>query len=411
VGGTQPSTGALAGLRVLDLSTRYGWYSGRLFAGMGADVILVEPPGSGCALRAEPPFLPGGVDSIPFFHTCAGKRGMTLDLNKTEGRGLLAALARTADLVIEDEAPGALAAIGLGHADLARANPRLSTLSISPFGQSGPYAAHAADDLVLLALGGFLNMMGYPDAAPTRPYGRQAEAIGCMFGAVGAMVALFGREATGRGQHIDIAIQECVTMALENAAQFHDLEGSLRTRFGGAQRQAGTGMFACADGYIYLFAGGMAAIRFWGNLVQWMRDEAVPGAEALAAPEWSDMAFLNSVAAKDRFEAIFSRFAAVRTKAVLYHEGQARRVPLCPVSTPEDVAGSRQLADRGFFETLRHAASGLDVVMPGAPFQLSGTPWRMARPAPGLGEHNADIYAELGVDTGALRRLAAEGVI
>jgi benzylsuccinate CoA-transferase BbsE subunit len=409
--GAMPAPGALSGLRVLELSERYGYYSGRLFAGMGADVTLVEKPGVGCSLRREPPFLPGETNSIPFFYSCAGKRSITLDLEKASGRELLAALARTTDLIIEDATPGRLGALGIGHGDLIRDNPRLIMLSITPFGQSGPYAGFAADDLVLLALGGFLNMMGYPDTAPTQAYGRQAEAIGCMFGAVGAMMAVLGREITGRGQHIDVAIQECVTMALENAGQFYDLEGTIRSRFAGSQRQAGTGMFACADGYVYLFAGGMAAIRFWGNIVQWMIDASVPGADVLTGAEWSDMAFLDSRDAKDRFEQIFGSFAAEHTKASLYHEGQARRVPICPVSTPEDVASSRQLIARGFFEVLRDPDSGLDVTMPGAPFRLSATPWRMPRPAPRLGEHNAEIFAEIGIDADALARLAAAAVI
>ena len=113
---------------------------------------------------------------------------------------------------------------------------------------------------------------------------------------------------------MDISIQECVVMALENAAQFYDLEKRVRTRFAGSQRQAGTGIFECADGSVYIFAGGMAAIRFWANLVQWMRDEQGPLYETLDRPEWSDMAFLNSDRAKDAFAEMFWVVAKGRTK-------------------------------------------------------------------------------------------------
>lgn len=405
---------ALSGLKVIDLSQRYAHYCGKLFADMGADVVLVEKPRTGCALRAEAPFFGDRHDpeySIPFFYFNTSKRGVTLDLEQSAGRDLFKALARQCDLVIEDGAPGALDALGLNYEALARIRPGIVMTSITPFGQTGPYANYAADDLTLLAMGGFLHMMGYPDAAPTQAYGNQAYAMGNMFGAVGAMMAVLGAQTGGSGQHVDISIQECVTMALENAAQFYDLEKHVRTRFAGSQRQAGTGIFECADGSVYLFAGGMAAIRFWGNLVQWMKDERVPSCEVLDKPEWSDMAFLNSDRAKELFAAMFSKVACTKTKEELYHEAQRRRVPLCAVSTMADVAQNRQLAYRGFFERVAHAPSGQEVVMPGAPFQLSATPGRILRPAPQLGQHNREIYSALGVSEQKLAALAQAGVV
>lgn len=381
---------------------------------MGADVVLIEPPGTGAALRSEPPYLEDKNHpefGIPFFYYNTSKRGITLDWKKPAGRELLLKLVARADLLIEDAEPGAMKASGLDYEVLAQTQPRLVMTSITPFGQTGPYAHYAADDLTLLALGGFLNMMGYPDAAPTQAYGNQAYAMGSMFAAVGSMLAVLGAQATGRGQQVDISMQECVSMALENAAQFYDLEHKVRTRFGGAQRHAGTGIFECADGYIYIFAGGMAAARFWPNFVQWMRGERVPGAEVFSAPQWSDIQYVNSDPAKAVFSGIFSAFAKANTKKKLYDEGQARRVPLCPVSTPADIAHNRQLAYRSFFATVRHGPSGRDVVMPGAPFKLAQTPWRVARAAPALGEHNLEVYSALGMAQQEMASLAASGII
>ena len=406
--------GALAGLKVIDLSQRFSHYCGKLFADMGADVILVEKPGSGCALRAEAPYIGDRADpefGIPFFYLNTSKRGVTLDLTHRDGRELFRALVCEADVVIEDAVPGALAALGLGYDALATLRSSLVMTSLTPFGQSGPYAQYAADDLTLLAMGGFLNMMGYPDAAPTQAFGNQAYAMGNMFAAVGSMLAVLGAQTSGEGQHVDISIQECVVMALENAAQFYDLEKRVRTRFAGSQRQAGTGIFECADGSVYIFAGGMAAIRFWGNLVQWMRDEQVPSYETLDRPEWSDMAFLNSDRAKDAFSEMFSVVAKGKTKEALYREAQRRRVPLCPVSTLADVAHNRQLAYRRFFTSVPHQPSGRDILMPGAPFQMSGTPSRVARPAPTLGEHNREVYAALCISPEQLQSLRNAGVI
>lgn len=415
---TQPAhtshMSALAGLRVLDLSHRSAYYCGKLFADMGADVILIEQPDCGCALRREPPYVGDREDpeySIPFFYFNTSKRGITLDLDQPAGRDLFRQLAATADLVIEDATPGTMHARGLGYDVLAGLRPQLVMTSITPFGQTGPYSRYTADDLTLLALGGFLNMMGYPDAAPTQAAGNQAYAMGNMFGAVGSMLALLDAQACGAGQHVDVSIQECVTMALENAVQFYELEQKLRTRFAGSQRQAGTGIFECKDGYVYVFAGGMAAIRFWKNLVAWLKDEQVPAAQTLEAPQWADMAFISSEQAKLTFAGIFSGFAKSRTKEQLYREGQERRVPLCPVSTPADVAHSRQLAYRSFFTTMPHRPSARQVTMPGAPFRMSETPWRASRPAPQLGEHNREVYAEIGVSAGALSALAAAGVV
>jgi benzylsuccinate CoA-transferase BbsE subunit len=200
-------------------------------------------------------------------------------------------------------------------------------------------------------------------------------------------------------------------MALENAAQFYELEKRVRTRFAGSQRQAGTGIFECADGSVYIFAGGMAAIRFWGNLVQWMKDEQVPSYEALDAPEWSDMAFLNSERAKDMFAEMFAVVAAPKSKEALYREAQRRRVPLCPVSTVADVAENRQLAYRGFFTSVPHAGAARELVMPGAPFQMSATPSKVTRPAPRLGQHNREVYGALGVDDRKLAALEQAGVV
>lgn len=409
-----PPSAALSGLNVIDLSQRYAHYCGKLFADLGAEVILIEKPRTGCVLRGEAPFIGDKQDpefSIPFFYFNTSKRGVTLDLEQPEGRDLFKTLARQCDLVIEDGQPGALDALGLGYEALADIRPEIVMTRITPFGQTGPYANYAADDLTLLAMGGFLHMMGYPDAAPTQAYGNQAYAMGNIFGAVGSMMAVLGAQTSGSGQHVDISIQECVTMALENAAQFYDLEKRVRTRFAGSQRQAGTGIFECADGSVYIFAGGMAAIRFWGNLVQWMKDERVPSYEVLDKPEWSDMAFLNSDRAKDVFAEMFSVVARTKTKEELYREAQRRRVPLCAVSTMADVAQNRQLAYRGFFARVPHAPSGQEVVMPGAPFQLSATPGQVSRPAPQLGQHNREIYSSIGVSEQKLAALAQAGVV
>ena len=186
-------------------------------------------------------------------------------------------------------------------------------------------------------------------------------------------------------------------MALENAAQLLDLEHKVRGRQGMDQRYAGSGVFPCSDGYVYVFAGGMAAARFWGNLVEWLASEGASGSDELREPRWTEPAYVNSDAAKGAFARIFGAFAQQRTMVALYHAAQSRRIPLCPVNTPADVMHSEQLLARGFFVDTEHAPSGRQVRMPGAPYRLSLTPWHQQRPAPLLGADNADVFARLGM--------------
>jgi benzylsuccinate CoA-transferase BbsE subunit len=389
---------ALSGIRVLDLSDRFGYYIGKLFGDMGADVILVEKPG-GCSLRGELPVLDGCYSSntsIPFNCLNTSKRSIVLDLCEPTDRNVFNALIAQTDLVIEDFAPGVARELGLDYESLAARRPSVVVTSVTPFGQSGPYSNFAADDLSLLAMGGFLTMMGYPGEAPTQTYGNQAVAMGCSLGAVGAMIAVIAAQNDGIGQHVDVSIQQCVTQALENALQTYDLQGIVRTRFAGIQRHAGTGVFECSDGYIYLFAGGIGASRFWKNLVKWLRDENVVGSEILTTEPWQNIAYLDTAEAKDIFNSIFPSFAILRSKEQLYREGQARRVPVSPVNNPGEVVRNQQLQYRNFFVRVPHAGIGRDLIMPGSPFSASLSPGRISRPAPELSQHRDEILSSLG---------------
>ena len=391
-----PNQDALAGIRVIDLSSRFSFYTAKLFADMGADVVLIEPPG-GCALRREAPFLGDRIDralGIPFNFYNTGKRGMILDLPSPRDAETFRSLARHADLIIEDGPPGALQQLDLGFERLAEQNPRLVMTSLTPFGQTGPYAQLPATDLTLLALGGMLNMMGYPDGPPTQTHGNQAVAIGCMFAAVGSMIALTAAQADGVGQRVDVSIQESVTMATENAAQFYNLAGTTRKRFAGEQRHAGTGVFACSDGFIYLFAGGMAGARFWANLVTWLREENVPGHEELTGARWLDISFMDGPEAKAIFNRVFPPFCARWRKDDIYHEAQRRQIPLCPVNDARDVFNNAQLQARGMFVGVPHEVFGADITMPNVPFSMSVSPGRLRHRAPLPGEHQDSVLTD-----------------
>lgn len=404
---------ALEGLRVLDLSGAMGNYAGKLFADMGADVVLVEPPG-GSELRREPPFIddvPGAERSLAFAYQNTSKRGIALDLDSASGQRLLRELAATADLVIETAPPGWMAARGIGYDDLARLRPQIVVASITPFGQTGPYAHMKATDLVGLALGGLLWMGGYQDAAPTQAHGDQAFKCAGMYGAVAAMLAVTEAELTGQGQHADISMQESVTLALENAAQTYDLEGVVRKRPLSDQRFAGYGLFPCKDGYIYLGSRGIGNSPAWSRSLQWFKDENMEGVDRLFGAEWSDLDYLKGNEARDVFGELFMRWSRQRSKDWLYSEGQKRLIPLAPVSTPADLLENPQLQARGHFVPFVHPLLQRAASMPGAPYLLSETPWHLYRPAPSLGQHTAEVLAEVGVSQDDLQRLFAAGVV
>jgi benzylsuccinate CoA-transferase BbsE subunit len=410
---TELPPAALEGVRVLDVSGPMGNYCGKMFADLGADVILVEPP-RGNPLRREPPFIEGrpGIErSLTYAYHNTSKRGITLDLDTPSGQALLRSLAATADLVIETEMPGVMALRGLEYEALAALKPGLVVASITAFGQSGPYAQYHGQDIVALALGGLLYLGGYPDVAPTRVYGNQAVLCANMYGAVAAMIAVLEAEVSGSGQHVDVSMQECVVMGLENAAQFYDLEGTIRKRTAGEGRFAGHGMFECRDGYVYMLAGGIGENRFWGRTVTWLMDENVEGAQSLQAPEWTNLDFLRTPEAKRTFKELFTRWSRTKTKAEIFHEGQRRHLPIAAVNSPADVLENRQLQYRGFFAGLAHHLRDEPMVAPGAPYRLSETPWRIQRPAPRLGEHNAEVYESIGIDGAALARLYGAGVV
>lgn len=379
---------ALSGIRVIELSSPATQYCGKLFRDMGADVVLVEPPG-GSNARRDGRFFQGAEDdlgSISFRYYNAGKDSLCLDLSTQNGQDAFLDLCRKADLLVEGTEPGTLDRLGLSYERLSACNPRLVLTRITPFGQDGPFATYKADDLTLLALGGLLSLGGYADGQPVAIYGSQSILAASLFAAVASMAAVIAAEETGRGDHVDVSMQEAVVMALENAAQFYQLEGKVRRRSGGISNCAGNGQFRCADGYFYLLAGGLSSIRFWRSAIDWLNEEEAPGATELRHPRWQQREFIESDEAKAIFETIFAPFARQRTQEQLYAACRERRIPGAPVLTPLGVVQDKQRAHRGFFVESSNLVPGAVVISPGAPYRLSATPCQPPGRVPRLGE-------------------------
>lgn len=406
------SDAALQGLRVLEFPGALTSYCGKLLADLGAEVIMVEHP-SGSSLRRRPALLDAVVHdaSVPFLYWGTNKKSVTADVGTPEGAAVFRRIAETADVVLEGFEPETLDAWKIGWDALHPLNSQLVLTSVTPFGQSGPFAHYRASDLVALALGGLLYMGGSPDEAPQQPSADLAYIAANTFAAIGTLLAVMAVEFGGEGQHVDVSMQESVCMALENALQYYDQESHVRARWAGTQRTAGQGVFPCQDGYIFLLAGGIAANRFWDPFVSWMTDEKVPDAELLAAEQWKSREHVESDEARAVFGRIFTSYSNSRTKESLYLEAQRRGIPLCPVNDIGEVWDNVQLRSRGYFVDVEDDERGLFVPMPSSPYLLSATPTRPPAPAPLLGADTAAVLAELGLSTQEQARLSTHEVI
>jgi benzylsuccinate CoA-transferase BbsE subunit len=379
----KPDSGALAGIRVLDLCDEKGALAGKLLAGLGAEVVLVEPPG-GSSMRAIPPFWQGAADaerSLFFWFYNAGKRSIRLDLTAPRDRDRLRGLAAAADVLVESEPPGRLAALGLGAATLRAANPRLVIASITPFGRSGPYRDWRASDTVAQAMGGMLYVNGHPDGPPLRSLGLQAYHQAGVFAAIGVVSALLARDATGRGQDVDVSLQAAVAGALEHVPGFWHQAGLINARQGTLHWTRYFRVGRCKDGWVM-----HCTLGDWTSLIEWMKADGM--AAPLEDPGLEDVK-TRQAQAERVFDAL-DAWAARYTVDELVEGAQLRRIPYAAVRPPEALLRDPHLAARGFFVPIEHPDLGLTVPYPGAPFRLTDAPWRIARP-PRLGEHEAEI--------------------
>jgi benzylsuccinate CoA-transferase BbsE subunit len=400
---------ALRGLRVLELADASGVYCGKLLADMGADVIKIEQPG-GDGTREIPPFRgdePHPQRGLFFLYTNTSKRAVTLDISRPRGQELFKALAQTARLVVETLPPGRLDELGLGYQTLRAAKPDLVLTSITGFGQTGPYRSFASCDLVASALGGAMYVTGEEDDPPVRLAGFQALIMASTAAAVSSMIALHHGAATGEGQHVDISIEE-TTVSVEH------ISGVGKWRDDGlVPRRRGTSLFAsvpsgaypCKDGLVYLMVN---RPLHWKALAQWIH-------EVTGNREVLDPMFEGPSSTRQPYRELLDIFISELTSQLsvdeAYHEGQRRHIAFTPVNTAASVARDPHLAARSFFVAADQPGAGR-LRYPGAPYRHAETPWAIRRPAPGVGQHNEEIYGgELGLDAESLHSLARDGVI
>jgi benzylsuccinate CoA-transferase BbsE subunit len=386
--------GALHGIRVLDLSGEPGQFCGKLMGDLGADVLKIEPP-AGDEVRRLGPFYEDlqEVNRCLYWHAMnTSKRAITLNLDTDRGRALLRRLLATADVVLESFSPGTLERWGLGFATLHAEYPQLILTSVTPFGQTGPYASFRGTDLEALALGGFLATCGDPDRPPVPISLPQSNLFASVSAFTGSLMAYFHRLRGVQGQQVDA--YGIVTPRLGSTLLFGNYIPIT---------------FQCRDGYVQAIP-----ILSWHSLLPWMEEEGMAG--DLTTPEWQErLQTLATDWTQDQVDHacdVVATFLARFSKKDLYEEAVRRRILLYPVQNVRDGLEDRQLRARAYFVQVKSPDLPAPLTYPGAPFRMSATPWQIRRPAPALGAHNAEIYGhELGLSDAECAALQQEGVI
>ena len=369
-------------LVVLDLSQGIaGPLCARLLADHGADVIKVEPPNGDYGRRMAPFFRddPDPEKSLFFLLANLNKRGIVVDLDTPLGVETLRRLARSADVIVESFLPGYLASLGLDHATLVRDNPGLVMTSITPFGQTGPYSRYKGDEIVTYATSGIMAISGTSDREPLKHGGFPGEYESAMNGMLATNVAILARDMTGMGQHVDVSMQEVVASSLVIEQPWYSFAGGVQGRRHVDGSNFGQVM-PCKDGYFISQEGGGAT---WETIADFF------GCPELKEPRFAEPA--ERMRNAHEMDPFMLEATKDRTMAELFNTASEKfRLLFGIVQTPEDLAHCAQLESRGFFQEVDHPVIGKIRV----PFRL----WNMSagaatyrRPAPLLGQHNADV--------------------
>ncbi|WP_270933657.1 CaiB/BaiF CoA transferase family protein [Falsiroseomonas oryzae] len=393
--------GPLAGLRVLDLTRVLAGPLATQFLGdLGAEILKVEPPGTGDETRSFAPFV--GGESHYFVGLNRGKQSLVLDLRQEEGAALLRRLAARADVLVENFRPGVMERLGLGAAGLMEANPRLIYCAISGFGQTGPLRDKPSFDIVTQALTGVLSVNGTEGAPPVKLGLPVGDMSGGIFGAIAILAALHERNATGRGRVIDISLYDGTMSMLGYLAQLAMLNGRDPTPMGSRHPSVVPyDGFPARDGTIIIAC---LADRFWPKLCA-----ALGCPEMGADPRYATMALRREHRAE--IEPRIAAITATRSVAEWEERLAAHDVPHAPVLGVTGALNHPHAAARGMVEEVEHPTAGLLRLL-GRPIKFPGAQQAPLQPPPVLGQHGEVVLRdELGLDEAELAALRAKGVV
>ncbi|MBI2831175.1 MAG: CoA transferase [Chloroflexi bacterium] len=421
---------ALQDIRVLDLTTEMGVYCTKLLADLGADVIRVESP-KGNPARSLGPYYHDESDpqrSLFHFHFNTNKRSITLNLENPDAREVLKKLVKSAEVLVESFPVGYMAKLGLDYDSLKKLNPGLIYCSISGFGQEGPYSKYKAPDIVGVAMGGLMYLGGYPDEAPFYPGAFQGYHLASVDAAIGILIALYHRDLTGEGQHVDMSMEESVCEAIEMGMVLWDVRKVVRKRTGRRVFRDWNEVFPCEDGYVMCSPFGGAG---WQKIFEWVDSEGKAAdlkepiyQQALKVMAWGqmDVAALPPDIDKElltknpqlvtHIEEVWQQFLMTHTREELFKNCQERDVRLMPIYDSKDIYEDPQMVERNFFVDVKHPELNATIKYPGGPYRFKDTPWRIKSRAPLIGEHNPELYEkELGMSKDEIAILKKSGGI
>ncbi len=398
-------TGPLKGIKVFDLTrVLAGPTCVQMLADLGADVIKVEKPGAGDDTRGfAPPFMPGTRESAYFVGVNRNKRSVTLDIAKPEGQEIALGLIAQSDVLVENFKVGALAKYGLGYAQLHERFPSLIYCSITGFGQTGPYAPRPGYDSLVQAMGGIMSLTGEPDGQPQKVGVPLADLFAGLYGCIGVLAALRHREATGRGQQIDIGMLDTHVAWLANQGMNYLATGENPQRLGNQHPNiVPYQVFPTADGFMVLSIGNDPTFkRFCDSF----------GLSHLL----DDERFATNAARVSNRQLVTDTLTPVmrtRTTAEWVRELEPLKVGCGPINTLREVFADPQVQARGAVVRMPHAAASEGVTVIANPVRLSETPVDYRLPPPLLGQHTDEVLRErLGLDEARLKMLRASGVV
>ncbi|HVN89891.1 MAG TPA: formyl-CoA transferase [Candidatus Binataceae bacterium] len=396
---------ALAGVKVLDL-TQYeaGPSCTEMLAWLGADVIKVEEPKRGEQGRWRITEQPG-VDSYYFLLLNANKRSITLNLKSEQGKQIFLDLVKHVDIVSENYTLGTMESFGLGYERLREINPRLIYMTVKGFGTYGPYSQYKSFDMIAQAAGGAMALTGFPGSPPLKPGPTIGDTGTGMHAAVGVIAALYQRERTGKGQKVEVAMQEAVLNFVRVPMMGTYLTGKATPRVGNRLGAGPLGdIFKCAPGgpndYVYIYCSNQ---DMWESLFKTMGRPEVA----------TDPKFTDRKSRRDHFEelvAIVESWTSQHTKQEVMRILGEADVPCGAVLDSVELLNDPHLREREMIVTIDHPVRGR-VTIPGCPVKLEDSPVEV-KSAPLLGQHNSEIYSSLlGLGDAELQRLRLQGII
>lgn len=392
----------LKNIRILDLADEKASFCTKLLADLGAYVIKVEKPG-GDSSRLIGPFeknSPHPERSLFFQYNNTNKMGITLNLEHKSGKKIFVQMLRKTDVVVETFPPGYLDQIGLGFKKLKEINPQLILMSVTGFGQSGPRKQYKTCDLVASAFGGQMFVSG-PPSTPLKPFGEQSYYTASLFAGIGILLALRKRVLTGKGERIDISLQECVVSTLEHVMVRYFYGQVIPKREGSLHWDRSFCILPCKDGHILFIP-----FQKWETLVEWIEGEGM--AEDLKEEKYREEEYRRQHF--DHILDVFQKWTMTHTLQELVELAQLMRFPWAPVHSPRQALDSPQLQERGFFVKLDHTEMNQSIRYPGGPYK--GLSFKLWKRAPRIGEDNYQIYKKLlGLSDQDLAELASAKVI